>query len=374
MPLRTSCHRFPTRRSITPRPSCRPGRTRRSTTIGRRSPAAAGWSNDTELRLERSLSWRRNAAAGNAAHNRVARSSGPQLRPEARLRDRPGAGTHRSRHVQRRRGAGSRLSGVGRHVADGGERHERRHVACRARRDVDRRGADPRLLHRPVPQPARTGPRGDHPDGRQASREARRASRVEGRLAHGIRDCARCRYSRCGHGLTTPSALTCGADTSKMQECAMDGDLPGLVNWTWGLSLIALTIAIHAIGVVMIALVLLTIRSWLAKRHLGFHYLTPIVICLVTAAGLLLAVLHGIEATIWAAAFLWLGAIDSRLDAILYSLDSMATRGASGLTLRGPWRMMGALEAVDGMLLFGISTAFIFALLQAFWSMLSRRH
>jgi len=26
------------------------------------------------------------------------------------------------------------------------------------------------------------------------------------------------------------------------------------------------------------------------------------------------------------------------------------------------------------MLLFGISTAFIFALLQAFWSMLSRRH
>jgi len=72
------------------------------------------------------------------------------------------------------------------------------------------------------------------------------------------------------------------------------------------------------------------------------------------------------EAAIWAAAFLWLGAIDSPVDAILYSLDSMATRGASGLTLKGPWRMMGALEAVDGMLLFGISTAFIFALLQAF--------
>ena len=23
----------------------------------------------------------------------------------------------------------------------------------------------------------------------------------------------------------------------EMQECAMDGDLPGIVNWTWGLSL-----------------------------------------------------------------------------------------------------------------------------------------
>jgi hypothetical protein len=158
-----------------------------------------------------------------------------------------------------------------------------------------------------------------------------------------------------------------------MQEWAMDGDLPGFINWTWGLSLIALTIAIHAIGMVMIALALLAIRSRLAKRHLGLHYLTPIVICLVTAAALLLAVLHGMEAAIWAVAFLWLGAIDSPVDAILYSLDSMATRGASGLTLQGPWRMMGALEAVDGMLLFGISTAFIFALMQAFWSMISRR-
>src|SRR5260370_34578754 len=106
-----------------------------------------------------------------------------------------------------------------------------------------------------------------------------------------------------------------------MQECTMDRDVPGFVDWVWGLSLIALTIAIHAIGVVMISLALLKIRSWLAKRHLGLHYLTPIVICLVAAAGLLLAILHGIEATIWAVAFLWLGAIDSPLDAILYSLD-----------------------------------------------------
>jgi hypothetical protein len=34
----------------------------------------------------------------------------------------------------------------------------------------------------------------------------------------------------------------------------------------------------------------------------------------------------------------------------------MATRGASGVTLQPHWQMMGALEAADGMLLFGIST------------------
>jgi len=31
---------------------------------------------------------------------------------------------------------------------------------------------------------------------------------------------------------------------------------------------------------------------------------------------------------------------------------------------------MGALEAVDGMLLFGISTAFIFAFMQTYWSII----
>ena len=153
-----------------------------------------------------------------------------------------------------------------------------------------------------------------------------------------------------------------------------NGDLLEPVAWTWGLSLIVLTIAIHAIGVVVLAIVSLRIRVRLANRRLGLRYVIPIVIGLVAAAGLLLAVLHGIEAAIWAAAYLWLGAIDSPLDAILYSVDSMSTRGASGLTLQGHWRMMGALEAVDGMLLFGISTAYIFALMQAYWPLLSRRH
>ena len=88
--------------------------------------------------------------------------------------------------------------------------------------------------------------------------------------------------------------------------------------------------------------------------------------------GLLLAVLHGIECGIWAAVYLWLDALDSPTDALLYSVDAMSTRGASGLTLQRPWQMMGALEAVNGMLLFGISTAYVFAVMQVYWSMLAK--
>jgi hypothetical protein len=103
------------------------------------------------------------------------------------------------------------------------------------------------------------------------------------------------------------------------------------VNWAWGLSLIALTIAIHAMGVVMMAIVGSGIRVRLENRNLGLREVILIVTGGVGAVGLLLAVLHGIEATIWATAYVWLGALDSLNDAVLYSLDSMTTRGASGL-------------------------------------------
>ena len=144
-------------------------------------------------------------------------------------------------------------------------------------------------------------------------------------------------------------------------------------SWAWGLSLIALTMAVHATGVVIMAIAMLSIRSRVeARSSLRFHHLLAVLIGLIGVLGMLLAVLHGIEAGMWAVAFWWLGALNSPADAILYSVDSLSTRGASGLTIERHWQMMGALEATDGMLLFGISTAFIFTAIQAYWPMLSQ--
>jgi hypothetical protein len=142
-------------------------------------------------------------------------------------------------------------------------------------------------------------------------------------------------------------------------------------GWLWGLSLIVLTMAIHATAVVMLAFVGVRIRVRLETRGLKVWNLIAILICLIGVIGLLLAVLHGIECGIWAAAYLWLGALDSPADALFFSLDAMSTRGASGLTLQRPWQIMGALEAIDGMLLFGVSTAYLFSVMQVYWSMLT---
>ena len=113
--------------------------------------------------------------------------------------------------------------------------------------------------------------------------------------------------------------------------------------------------------------VLRGIRLRLESRSLHLPRVFAIVIGAITSMGLLLAALHGIEAAFWAAAYLWLGALGSPEAAILYSVDAMATRGASGVTLEPHWQMLGALEAANGMLLFGISTGFIFSVMQFYY-------
>jgi hypothetical protein len=43
--------------------------------------------------------------------------------------------------------------------------------------------------------------------------------------------------------------------------------------------------------------------------------------------------------------------------------------------LEAHWQLMGALEALNGMLLFGLTTAFLFAVIQKVWPLGSRgRH
>jgi hypothetical protein len=135
-------------------------------------------------------------------------------------------------------------------------------------------------------------------------------------------------------------------------------------SWGCGLTLILLTTAAHAFGIVMIFRGLQQ-SSRLAISH-KWHIRHPIIlaVAIIGMVGLLEAILHGMEAGVWAAAYLWLGAIDPYSHAILYSVDSFTTRGESGLSLAPQWRLMGALEAANGMLLFGISTAFAFAVMQ----------
>ena len=96
---------------------------------------------------------------------------------------------------------------------------------------------------------------------------------------------------------------------------------------------------------------------------------------LMGVTALLATVLHGIEAATWAAACRLLGALSDTKSAMLYSLSAMTNYGHATLFLEEQWQLMGALEALNGMLLFGLTTAFLFAMIQKVWPLGSRgRH
>lgn len=134
-------------------------------------------------------------------------------------------------------------------------------------------------------------------------------------------------------------------------------------SWAWTLVLVAATILVHAFGVVLIIRWLRWVRVGEPDEPRRFAHTMFGAMVVIALVACFLAVLHGLEGLMWAAVYVYLGALPNPADAILYSIDSMTTRGASGLTLQRHWLMMGANEAMDGMLLFGISTAFLFAVM-----------
>jgi hypothetical protein len=140
---------------------------------------------------------------------------------------------------------------------------------------------------------------------------------------------------------------------------------PWGTDWAWGLPLIVLTVVIHVLGLGLIGR-----RAIRASSRIGQHR-DPIgrFVIVVGTTILLATSLHGIEAIIWAKAFRLLGAVPDLKSALLYSLNAITSYGHTTLTLEPKWELMGALEALNGWLLFGLTTAFLFSIIEKAWSL-----
>jgi hypothetical protein len=128
-------------------------------------------------------------------------------------------------------------------------------------------------------------------------------------------------------------------------------------NWAWSLPLILVTVIIHVIGLVLI-------NEWVirAKRFLASQ--RTFLVMILGAATLVAIILHAIEATIWALVYQALGALPDGKSAVLYSLSAMTTYGHEHFDLANHWQLMGSLEALDGMILFGLTTAFLYGMIR----------
>jgi hypothetical protein len=92
----------------------------------------------------------------------------------------------------------------------------------------------------------------------------------------------------------------------------------------------------------------------------------------VAGAALMATVLHAIEGTVWAVTYLGLGALPDIRTPMPYSLSAITSYGHAQVFLDPNWQMLGALEALNGVILFGLTTAFLFGLIQKIWPLESR--
>jgi len=121
-----------------------------------------------------------------------------------------------------------------------------------------------------------------------------------------------------------------------------------------GSCLMALCVAIHAWGL-----------SW-AFQHLRRASLRGSRLWRSTALFIAVAVwivlLHLTEISVWAAMYVWNGAIGDLPSALYFSAVTYTTTGYGDIVLPKEWRLDGAVEALTGILMCGWSTGFFFAI------------
>jgi len=131
-------------------------------------------------------------------------------------------------------------------------------------------------------------------------------------------------------------------------------------------SLVAVTVAIHALGTIF----------WI--RVLGRHYVGADgafkphrTLAAVTWSAVWLLMLHFVEVIVWAVFYLLITPVEEIAtfeQAVYFSVVTFTTVGYGDITLADPhWRLLSGAEALNGVLLVGWSTALLFAVVQRCW-------
>lgn len=120
--------------------------------------------------------------------------------------------------------------------------------------------------------------------------------------------------------------------------------------------LISACVAIHGVGMI------LGLR-WLGntsprQRH---HFSLPVMFWILIRVVYGLLLLHLLQIIVWATCYQWSGCFPDFPTSFYYSATSYSTAGYGDVNPPGNWRILGAVEAVTGILMFGWSTGVLFS-------------
>lgn len=120
----------------------------------------------------------------------------------------------------------------------------------------------------------------------------------------------------------------------------------------------AVNIMIHA----LVTLAALDIARTAGLRHTVRPRAHLMAVMVTTAAVLMLA--HTLEVLVWAAAYAMVGAAPAGSDLLYFTFVNYTTLGYGDITPAEGWRLTGPMTAMNGILMFGWSTALLFEVLR----------
>ncbi len=122
---------------------------------------------------------------------------------------------------------------------------------------------------------------------------------------------------------------------------------------------VACTIIIRALAVMA---TVNFIRRERRRGRVGAGFVIDLAIVALVMALALVA--HLVEIAVWAVLFLVCGEFSDFGTAYYHSAVNYTTLGYGDVIMTPSWRMLGPLEAANGMLMFGVSAAIIFTIIQ----------
>jgi hypothetical protein len=123
--------------------------------------------------------------------------------------------------------------------------------------------------------------------------------------------------------------------------------------------IVSVCLLLHVTGILLMAEWLVQHREYLEQRSARMRATLLILLF----SGIMF--LHLVEANLWAAFYYTRGLFEDFETSLYFSLTSYTTIGYGDVLLPERWRLLGPIEGISGVLLCGISTAFMFAVISA---------
>ena len=118
------------------------------------------------------------------------------------------------------------------------------------------------------------------------------------------------------------------------------------------------TIFIHALA---LGITVNFFRRETRLGRAGMRYLIDLTIVVLVMSFAFVA--HVIEIAVWGLLFMICGEFQDFAAAYYHSAVNYSTLGYGDVVMSSSWKLLGPLEAADGSLMFGVSTAMIFAVI-----------